>query len=132
MTGTLELYRKRNFDGLLVDVDIYINNQLVGSMSNGERKIFDLPPGSHIIKAKQRNKSGEQHITINENQTIGYSFQPTKWSLLCFASTLIAFILIYLYSLSIILLVLALLPGFIIAMYLVLFGRKKYFVFNLS
>jgi hypothetical protein len=63
-TGKLVLLRKKNFNGLAVGMDIFINEKLVAKMSSGEQKEFDLEPGIYTIKAQQNIKSGEQIVLI--------------------------------------------------------------------
>ena len=57
-TGKLILHRKKNLNGALVHVNLYINGEEVDPMANGERREFNLPAGSYTIKAQQYLKAG--------------------------------------------------------------------------
>ena len=131
-TGKLILQRQKNFNGLLLDVEIYIDNKLVDTISSGTKKEFNLNSGRHSIKVQQNKKSAEQEINVNENQIITYSFRPNRISLVPFIIPIIAIGLFYFYDLSTILTGLLLLPAVVTAIYSLTTGRNKYFVFEVK
>ena len=69
MTGNmykLTLSRKKNFVGCLVAFTIYIDNQKVGKIKNGETIQFDITAGNHQISI---NKNNAINIMINGDTT---------------------------------------------------------------
>ncbi|MDP1803078.1 MAG: DUF2846 domain-containing protein [Bacteroidota bacterium] len=131
-TGKLILYRKKNFNGLAVGMDVYINDTLYGKMASGEKKEFDLEPGTYKIRVQQNIKSGEQDVIIEAGKTISYAFYPSMLSLVSFVSPLIGLGLLFLFKISLSLAALILLPGAITAIYLLTAGKTKYFLFSKS
>jgi hypothetical protein len=129
-TGKLILYRKKNFNGLAVGMDVYINDKLRGKMMSGENKEFDLEPGTYKIRVQQNIKSGEQDVTIESGKTLNYSYYPSLLSLVSFISPLIGLGLLFLFRISLSLTALILLPGAITAIYLLTAGKTKYFLFT--
>ncbi|MBA2613403.1 MAG: DUF2846 domain-containing protein [Bacteroidetes bacterium] len=128
--GKLILYRKKNFNGLAVGMDIYINDQSYGKMASGEQKEFDLEPGVYKIKVQQNIKSGEQEVTIEAGKTISYAYYPSLLSIVSFVSPLIGLGLLFLFKISLSLTALLLMPGAITAIYLLTAGKTKYFLFS--
>ncbi|MBL7911246.1 MAG: hypothetical protein JNJ41_09360 [Bacteroidia bacterium] len=128
--GKLILHRKKNFNGMAVGMDVYVNDQLLGKMVSGEKKEFDLEPGSYKIRVQQNIKSGEQNIIIEAGKTIAYSYYPNFLSIVSFVSPLIGLGLLFLFKISLSLAALILLPGAITAVYLLTAGKTKYFLFK--
>jgi hypothetical protein len=129
-TGKLVLLRKKNFNGLAVGMDIFINEKLVAKMSSGEQKEFDLEPGTYAIKAQQNIKSGEQIVVIEEGKTKAYSYSPSLLSIVSFVSPLLGLGLLFLFKIPIIIAGLLLVPGAIVSIYLLTSGKSKYFIFK--
>ncbi|MDO8998621.1 MAG: hypothetical protein Q7W45_02570 [Bacteroidota bacterium] len=129
-TGKLILLRKKNFNGLAVAIDVFINDQPQGKMVSGEKKEFDLEPGSYKIKVQQNVKSGEQTVIIYPGKTISYSYFPSLLSIVSFLSPLLGLGLLFLFKIPIIIAGLILLPGAIVSIYLLSSGRSKYFLFK--
>jgi hypothetical protein len=129
-TGKLVLLRKKNFNGLAVGMDIFINNKPYGKMVSGEQKEFDLKPGTYIVKAQQNIKSGEQTVVIEEGKTISYSYSPSLLSIVSFVSPIIGLGLLFLFKISIVIAGLLLIPGAIVSIYLLTAGKSKYFIFK--
>ncbi len=130
MKGKLILHRKKNFNGMAVSMDVFINDISYGKISNGEEKEIELEPGTYQLKVKQNIKSGEKQIIIEENKIVKYSFTPNLLSIVTVASPLIAFGLLFLYKLPLSYGALILLPGAISSIYLLTAGKTKYFLFK--
>ena len=129
-TGKLILHRKKNFNGLAVGMDVYINDRLYGNMSSGEEKEFELEPGNYKIRVQQNIKSGEKEIVIEAGKTISYSYYPNALSLVSFISPLLGLGLLFLFKISLSLTALILIPGAVTAIYLLTSGKTKYFLFS--
>ena len=129
-TGKLILLRKKNFNGLAVGMDVFINDKPFGKMASGEKKEFDLEPGTYKIKVQQNIKSGEQTISIEEGKTVSYSYFPSLLSIVSFLSPLIGLGLLFLFKIPIIIAGLILIPGAIVSIYLLTAGKNKYFIFK--
>jgi hypothetical protein len=129
-TGKLVLLRKKNFNGLAVGMDIYINEKLAAKMASGEQKEFDLEPGSYTIRAQQNIKSGEQVVVIEDGKTTTYSYSPSPLSIVSFVSPLLGLGLLFLFKISIIIAGLILIPGAIVSIYLLTSGKNNYFLFK--
>lgn len=130
MKGKLIIHRKKNFNGMAIAMDVFINDTLHGKISNGEEKEIDLEPGTYNLKVQQNIKSGEQQIIVEENKTIKYSFTPNLLSIVTVASPLIAFGLLFLFKIPLSYGALILLPGAIASVYLLTAGKTKYFLFK--
>ena len=63
-TYKLTLNRPKNFVGSLVKFKIYIDNNEVGTIKNGETVVLDVAAGNHTISF---NKTMTQNITITSN-----------------------------------------------------------------
>lgn len=50
--GQIEITRSSEYANRLRSIKIFIDNEHIGSISNGETKIFDVPEGSHSVQAK--------------------------------------------------------------------------------
>ena len=48
----VEIFRVHSFFGIVMALNIYIDNVMVGSVSNGASKIFEIKPGFHTLKVK--------------------------------------------------------------------------------
>jgi hypothetical protein len=129
-TGKLVLLRTKNFNGFAVGMELFINDRSFGIMKSGEKKEFELEPGTYKIKVQQNIKSGEKEITIHEGNTSSYSFYPNFLSLVSFISPLIGLGLLFLFKIPITYAALILLPGAITSVYLLTAGKKKYFLFK--
>jgi len=128
--GKLILHRKKNFNGLAVSMDIFIDDKPYGKILSGEIKEIELEPGSHKIKVQQNIKSGEKEIIIEENKTEKYSFSPNPLSIITVTSPLIGLGLLFLYKLSLSYTALILLPGALASIYLLSAGKTRYFLFK--
>jgi hypothetical protein len=51
-TAHVSLYRKPRYWGFLMRFPVYVDNQQVGKVANGERQQFDVSPGQHDIAVK--------------------------------------------------------------------------------
>ncbi len=129
-TGKLILKRTKNFNGMAVSMEVFIDGMRMDKMLNGEQKEFELEPGIHKIKVQQNIKCGEQEVVIEPGKTVGYSYSPTPLSIITFLSPLIGLGLLFLFHFSLLYTALILLPGAIVAVYLLTAGRSKYFLFK--
>ena len=129
-TGKLILLRKKNINGMLTNISIYIDDKQVDLISNGEQKEFNLSPGPHTIKVQQYLKCGKIDIDIKENQTIGFEFRPTQWILLSFISPILAMLLFYFFHVPKNIAGLVLTSGIVLILYYFTIGRNKYYLFR--
>lgn len=75
-TGKLVLVRKKKFNGLAVGMDVFINDKPFGKMASGEKKEFDLEPGTYKIKVHSDKYSAEVKADIEEAKNIGVRGVP--------------------------------------------------------
>lgn len=129
-TGKLVLLRKKNFNGLAVGMDVFINDKPFGKMASGEKKEFDLEAGTYTIKVQQNVKSGQQVVIIEEGKTTEYSYSPSLLSIVSFVSPLLGLGLLFLFKINVIIAGLLLLPGAIVSIYLLTAGKNNYFLFK--
>jgi hypothetical protein len=128
--GKMILYRKKNFNGMALSMDIFINDNSFGKIASGEQKEIELEPGIYKIRVQQNIKSGEKEIIIEENKTIKYSFTPNPLSIITITSPLIGLGLLFLFKLSLSYTALILLPGALASVYLLTAGKTRYFLFK--
>lgn len=57
----LTLIRQKSYVGSLIKFKIYLDNNMVGTIKNGETVVLDVPAGNHMISF---NKSMNQNINI--------------------------------------------------------------------
>jgi ATP-dependent Zn protease len=131
-TGKLILLRKKNINGMLTNISIYIDDKQVELISNGEQKEFNLSPGPHTIKVQQMLKQGKITIDIKENQTINLEFRPTQWILFSFISPILAIILFYFFHVPKNSAWLVLISGILLILYYFTIGKNKYYLFRLK
>lgn len=129
-SGKLILHRKKNFNGMAVAMDVFVNDKPIAKMASGEKKEIDLEPGIYKIRVQQNIKSGEQDVKIEAGKTTSYSYYPNLLSIVSFISPLIGLGLLFLFKISLSLAAIILLPGAITAVYLLTAGKTKYFLFK--
>ncbi len=60
------LIRKKSFVGSLVNYKIYVDNEMVGKIKNGQTVEMELTPGNHVISL---NKMNPTNVVITEDTT---------------------------------------------------------------
>ena len=127
--ATIKLRRTNEFVNKLRDYQIYVDGQKIGTIANGETKDFQTTEGQHTVVAKIDWASSPEFIfNLDNNQTKHLSvggFKNASW--LMPVGILLIFIV---YGVSNVFdvywpIVIGL-PCFIILVYYLSFGRKKY------
>ena len=130
---TIKLYRTNEYNNRIRDYKIYVNKELIGTISNGESKEFNIKPGTQEIYAKiDWCYSPTLKIELNENETINLKvggFKNGKWIMpLSFTLILIHFTLSYLFEFDYLLYLIF--PIFFLMIYYITLGRKNYLTLN--
>lgn len=125
----VKIQRTNDYMNLFRDYRLYIDGQKIGSIGNAEIKDFEIPAGRHFLIAKIDWCSSQElsfEIDEDDSKTLLVSgFIIAKW-IVPFVLGIIAFSFIvtlithFYFSLFIIL------PAFLLLLYFLTFGRKKY------
>jgi hypothetical protein len=125
----IKIQRTNDYINAVRNYRLFIDGQKVGTISNGQRKEFEIPPGRHSLVAKiDWCSSPELTIEINENDSktfIVSSLKYWKWFLplvliICTVTLILPHAPYSYYKLFLIL------PIFLFFIYYLTFGRKKY------
>lgn len=121
--------RKNEWNNRLRSVHIYIDGQKAGSIANGESKAFDIEPGLHQVRAGiDWCSSKELPFTIGEDEKKYFTLSNFKYSnMIAFAT--IAIVVLHFIARrlgGVHWVIWFAIPGFLVLMYYISFGRKKY------
>jgi hypothetical protein len=108
---------------------IYVDGEKIGALANGEVKTFDIPEGSHSIKAKiDWCSSAEKQFSISGEEKKYFKLSGFRFSGVLIPLTLSIFILDKLVEkvYHIDYLIWLVIPGFLVLVYFLTFGRKAY------
>jgi hypothetical protein len=127
--ATIKIRRTNDYINVMRDYRLFIDNQKIGTISNGQTKDFDIPAGRHSLIAKiDWCSSQELFFEINNNETkiilVG-ALKHSKWSMPLIGIILTLSILLPLGQYSYYKLIL-ILPAFIYILYTLTLGRKNY------
>ena len=67
----LKIHRPNNFIGQVRKFKVYVDNKLIGTVSNGQSQEFQISAGKHEIYCKQDifNTPFKYEFTVSENET---------------------------------------------------------------
>jgi hypothetical protein len=127
--ATLTINRTREYLNRLRDYGVYIDGKKVGTIANGETKIFNVSSGHHLIFTKiDWCSSPSLSIAINENEEKILKVGGFKYGSWLMPTTLIIIILSYFFKLKYDLnyLFYLVIPVFLLLIFYLTLGRKKY------
>lgn len=127
--GKILVTRKQEWNNRLRQIGIYVDGQKVGTIANGETKTFDVPDGSHSIRAKiDWCGSREIEFSVSGDQKKYFALQGFKYGNIIFPLTLaivvLNIVLRKLYNINYISW-LIIIP-FVIVIYYLTIGRNDY------
>jgi len=127
--ATIKIRRTNDYINVMRDYRLFIDNQKIGTISNGQTKDFENQAGRHSLIAKiDWCRSQELFFEINNNETkiilVG-ALKHSKWSMPLIGIILTLSILLPLGQYSYYKLIL-ILPAFIYILYTLTLGRKNY------
>ncbi len=126
--ATIKIQRKHEFINLFRDYRLFVDGQKIGSISDGQEKEFNVTPGNHFLVAKiDWCSSRTISFELNDNNTKSFTLSGFKNKLMRDLFTYGAIILVIVFSLSSSLeYVFLIAPLFLILLYDMTLGRKKY------
>jgi hypothetical protein len=125
----IKIQRTSDYINAVRNYRLFIDGKKIGTLSNGQRKEFEIPPGQHTLVAKiDWCSSPNLSIVINETDSKTYivgSIKYWKWFLplvlmICTLTLILPHAPYSYYKLFL------LLPIFLFLIYYLTFGRKKY------
>ena len=128
MTG-ISIQRTSEYINSLRNCQVWVDDEKVGAIANGETKVFPVSPGQHVIKVTI-DWAGSPDLVINlaedevKSLKVG-GFQNSRW---LFPTAVVLSILHYIiYSIYHVYYILfLLLPVFLLLLYYLTIGRRKY------
>lgn len=95
--STLIIQRTSEWNAKVRDIGIYIDDEKVGIIKDGESLTFNIPEGTHTIKAKiDWCGTNAESFTIIKNETIYFQLSGYKYGNLLFPAMLGIMVLYYL------------------------------------
>ncbi len=127
--ATIKLQRTSEYNNRLRDYQIFVDGQKVGTISNGQTKEFETPPGEHKIFAKI-DWCSSQEISFKAAETQPKSFliggfKIGNWIMLV-SIGIIALHFILKYTIDFSYTIFLIIPAFLLLLYYLTTGRKKY------
>ncbi len=131
--ATLIIKRTSEYNNRLRDYQIFLDGKKIGTIANGQTKEFEMPPGQHTLIAKiDWCSSPEISLTINETdrkELVVGGFKNGNWLLpIALGIIVVHFILEALFNFNYA--IIFVFPIFILLIYYITFGRKKYLVLS--
>lgn len=83
--GWIEIKRTSQYFSRLRAIDIYLDGEKAGNVSNGEAKVFELSPGQHKVYAKIdwcKTSIIAVDIAAGETKTLNLGSEIAGWRLL--------------------------------------------------
>lgn len=131
--GKLILSRKKEWQNKAKSFKVYLDGEKRATISNGEIKEIEMEPGKHQLQLKvDWCSSPEIELDISDDKSItmktsGYKFG--SWITAIMSLLFGAFFLIKIFfNQEIKVLIIIMLPFFLIMLYYLTFGRKRYIV----
>lgn len=112
-------------------IGLYLDNNKIGTIGNGDMEEFTLDAGQHTLKAKLDWCGSNQHsFSLSDNETYTVAVEPYKYAntLLAIELGLLAvhFIAKYLYEINYV--IWLIIPFFMVSLYYTTFGYNRYLV----
>lgn len=121
--------RLSEWNNRMREVGVYVDGKKIGAIGNGETKSFEIPEGTHQLKAKiDWCGSQEAPFVINGNETKYFSIRGFQYSNLIMPVTLAILVLhiIIRRTTGINYIIWFALPSFLLLMYYLTLGRNDY------
>ena len=123
--------RKSRWINNMRNIGLYLDNDKIGTIGNGDMEEFTVTAGQHTIKARLDWCASNIHsFTISDHETYTVAVEPYQYanSLLAIEIVLLAvhFILKYLYEIDYI--IWLIIPFFMANLYYMTFGYNRYLV----
>lgn len=128
--ATVIIERSNEFNNRLRDFGVYIDDTKVGTIANGETQEYEVNSGEHTIFCKI-DWAGSQKIKFNTDTDLVKIFKvsanrSSKWSTLLALGGFILFLILKYSGFSTPYYTLFFIPIFLIGVYYITIGRKKY------
>ncbi len=131
--GKLIIKRRSDFCNQLANYQLLLDGNKIGSVSYGQSKEFNITPGQHILKANfeysKIYSSPEVLLTFNENEQKELIVSGFKYSNYIVPVVAICIFFSFLFP-DIKTKLLFYIPFFIMAVYNLTIGRKRYLTFK--
>lgn len=66
--GSVNIIRDRQFKGSLITFEIYIDNQLAGSVDSGQTLNVPVYYGNHVVSIKTIDKTVDLQVLLSDTQ----------------------------------------------------------------
>ncbi len=96
--GTIVITRKRSFINVFIKCKIFIDDQNVGELSNGEVKEFKTTPGQHLVTINKESKGVS--IELKENEQKKIDIISGKYSAIIFLAPFLVVLTVIFYEMS--------------------------------
>ncbi len=126
---TLQIHRLNEYNNRARDYHLYLDGIKLGAIANGSKQEITIAPGEHTLYAKiDWCSSPEINFTIKENEYKKFSvggFKYANWLMPAGAAIMaLHFILKYVWGFQYLVFLVA--PFFLLLLYFLTAGRKKY------
>ena len=126
---TIKIHRSNDYINLLRDYRLYIDGQIVGTISNGQTKDFEITQGRHTLISKiDWCSSPEVSFEINDHDSKKFLVGNFKYARLLIPYVTVIFALSFLLAFKshFYFGLIFLFQGFIYLLYFITLGRKNY------
>lgn len=66
--GTINVIRNKSYVGMLIEFDVYVDNQFVGVIKNGTNVCVPVYLGNHMVSIKSPDKQVDQPVVLQPGQ----------------------------------------------------------------
>ena len=125
----ITITRSSEWANRMRQMSLYLDNEKIGTIGNGETKVFDVAPGIHKLTAKiDWCTSREIPFTLDEEGKKYFRLSGFPYSNLISAGVIVTIILHYILrtTVGINWIVWLAVPFFLLLVYYISFGRRKY------
>ena len=125
------LHRSSEWTNAARSIGIYINNVKLGTIENGEKKVFEVTEGEHTLHAKIDwcySPKTKINLQKGESQNITLSgFKMAKWIItILFVCLFLYLLLSEIFDIQMREIFILVIPAMIYFIYHITFGRQKY------
>jgi hypothetical protein len=129
--ATLILKRSSEWNNKMRKIEIFLDDEIIGEIGNGETKELEIPAGNHTVHTKiDWCGSRKLEFVVSENTPAKFyvsGFKFGNWLLPVFAVILLGYFgLNMIHAIDIRFLALLLAPGFLYLVYHLSLGRNQY------
>lgn len=127
----LSVHRKSEWNNRVRDFGVYIDDEKVGVIANGETKIFPVEVGTHNVKAKiDWCRSQDFKIILSENEPSKIEMSGFKYgNIVPYVSMVIIaiyFLVKYFFNVNLTFIIYIIIPLFSYTIYFITFGHNRY------